>query len=144
MTDEELFHALGTLEVRLFRGFCELVIENATPAGWEVVIAAAGANFYYRDGSSDTDGPRPVQLRGGQKTSFFSKKPSGCVNKIYLAITVVAKGESGSKSYDATLDDVKPDECMRGRGLSFGPKRNVSEAQMLENDWQESFEIVFN
>lgn len=141
MTDDQLTQAVGSLEVRIFNGSCELVLENNTQAGWDVVIASGGANFYYRDGSSDTDGPRAIQLRGGQQTSFFSGKPSGCVNRIYLAITVVAKGEPGSKTYYANITDVIPNECMRVRGLSFGSKKNISETQLLSSDWQESFEI---
>ncbi|WP_157214951.1 hypothetical protein [Pseudomonas sp. GM79] len=142
MTDDQLTEAVGLFDVGTLTGLCELVLENTTPAGWDVVIVSAGANFYYRDGSSDTDGPRAIQLRGGEKTSFFSRKPSGCTNRIFLAITVVARGEPGSKTYTANIDDVKPDECMRIRGLSFGPKNNISESLLKKCDWADGFIIT--
>ncbi|MNN88760.1 hypothetical protein D3C81_2064850 [compost metagenome] len=92
------------------------------------MIAAAGVNFYYDDGSSDVDGPRPVSLSAGQHANFFSKKPRGCVQRMFVALTVTAPGES-PKNYTASITDCPPDECMSSRGIAIGPKNSHLKGQ---------------
>ena len=95
-----------------------------------MVIAAAGVNFYYDNGTSDVDGPRPVNLYAGQRANFSSKQPNGCVKRMYVALTVVAPGEP-AKTMTANITDVGPNECMSSRGVSVGPKNSYVEGENL-------------
>lgn len=94
MENDDLLSLLSDSSAGFRNGRCELIVENGTPAGSEVDIIQGGAKFFYRDGTNDMDGPRPINLHGGnQRTSFYSKKPSGCVYQIFVAIKVKAKSQ---------------------------------------------------
>ncbi|MFZ3004755.1 MAG: hypothetical protein WA047_01170 [Phenylobacterium sp.] len=100
-----------------------------------MVIAVAGVNFYYKDGSVETVGPRPVQLSSGQMATFASTKPLGCVQRIFLAITVVVPGE-GSQNMTEMIDDCPPDQCMIRRARQLGPNKTVREAELTSENRQ--------
>ena len=97
-----------------------------------VVVAAAGVNFYYDDGTSDVDGPRPVNLYANQRANFSSKTPDGCVKRMYVAMTVVIPNEP-AKTLTANITDVGPNECMSSRGVAVGPKNSFTKGQSLSD-----------
>ena len=129
MENQKLLEALSTLQAEPRNGTCTFYVQNNCPSGWGVVIAAAGVNFYYKDGSSETDGPRPVQLSSGQVASFHSAKPAGCVKHCYLAMTVVVPGE-GAKQMFFTSEDAGEGQCYLQDGIQLGPKSLVAEADL--------------
>lgn len=141
MNDEELTKSLSS-ETEVMFGRCQLEIENATPSGWGVVIAAAGANFYYQDGTSETDGPRPINLQSGGRASFYSKLDSGCVKRIYAVLKVVIPGQGAQDMVD-NISDVPPDMCMRYRGIRLAPKSNIPESQRKSKNVSDCLEIQY-
>ncbi|WP_370977008.1 hypothetical protein [Enterobacter ludwigii] len=132
MKDDELLNALSAV---IMNGYAGCQIGNTCYPEWGVIIAAAGVNFYYDDGSSDVDGPRPVNLSAGQRANFYSKKPKGCVQRMFVAVTVVAPGEP-AKNYTANITDCPPNECMSSRGVAIGPKNVHLKGQSLP-EWLE-------
>ena len=129
MEDQGLLEALSTMQADPRNGTCTFYVQNNCPSGWGVVIAAAGVNFYYKDGTSETDGPRPVQLSSGQVASFHSTKPAGCVKHCYLAMTVVIPGE-GAKQMTFTSEDAGEGQCYLQDGIQLGPKSLVAETAL--------------
>lgn len=128
MNDQELSNAVGSLSDEPRNGICTFELANDCPSGWGVIIASAGVNFYYKDGSSETVGPRPVNLSSGQNASFASTKPGGCVKKTYLAMTVVIPGEGASNMTHMT-PDAGEGHCYIRDGIILGPKKLASETQ---------------
>lgn len=129
MDDQALVAALGQLENENRNGTCRFYLKNDCPQGWGVTIAVAGVNFYYKDGSSETDGPRAVQLTSGQSAVFASSKPAGCVKRSFLAMTVVVDGE-GSQNMTHMSDDAGSNECYLQDGIILGPTNRVQEDQL--------------
>ena len=138
MDEKELLENLSS--VGILNGRCQMEVENATPAGWQVTIAAGGANFYYADNSSETDGPRPLNLQSGGRASFYSKKEAGCVKRILCALKVVVPGE-GSQDLVEDITDCPPNMCMNYRGIRLAPKNNVSEAAIGSRSVKDLVEI---
>jgi hypothetical protein len=123
MTNDELVAALRS-SAAVPLAICTFEIRNDCPSGWDVTIVAAGANFYYDDGSSETDAPRAVNLKSGQAASFYSKKEDGCVTRIFFACTVSVP-EEGTQNFTDDITDVPAGQCMISRGVSLGPKSNM-------------------
>lgn len=138
MDESELLESISGIGI--LNGRCQLEIENATPAGWQVTIAAGGANFYYADNSSETDGPRPLNLQAGGRVSFYSKKEAGCVKRVLCALKVVVPGE-GAHDFVENIDDCPANMCMNYRGVRLAPKNNVSHPQLGSNKIEDLFEI---
>ena len=132
MDDHELLSALASVPVTILNGTAVCQIGNTCFPEWKVVIAAAGVNFYYDDGTSDVDGPRPVNLYAGQRANFVSKRANGCVKRMYVAMTVVIPNE-GSKTMTTDITDVGPNECMSSRGVSVGPKNSYLVGESLSD-----------
>lgn len=132
MKDQELVDALVGVSMETRNGVCVYNLLNDCPAGWGVTIAVAGVNFYYKDGSSETVGPRPVRLTSGQSASFLSTKGGGCVKKCFLAMTVVVDGEGSQNMTDMT-PDAGADRCYLKTGIVLGPKRIVQESELGRN-----------
>ena len=97
-----------------------LELANAVPPEQNVVILGAGVNFYYDDDSSETDGPRPVSLYFGQRAYFRSKKPNGCVQKMFVALKIQV-GSSAPQNITKWIEDCPPDQCMLNRGCALSP-----------------------
>jgi len=125
MTENELVSQLNSVPVTILNGTAVCQIGNTCFPEWNVVIAAAGVNFYYDDGTSDVDGPRPVNLHAGQRANFSSKKPNGCVKRMFVALTVVVPNEP-AQNMTTNIDDVGPNECMSSRGVAVGPKNSYA------------------
>jgi hypothetical protein len=129
MNEEQLLGALSLMEAEPLNGTCTFYLQNNCPSAWGVVIASAGVNFYYKDGTSETDGPRPVQLSSGQVASFRSTKPAGCVKRSFLAMTVVIPGE-GAKQMTHSSEDAGEGQCFLQDGIQLGPKSTVAETDL--------------
>lgn len=130
MQDPELLSALKSIPVQVMNGTAVCQIGNTCFPEWGVVIAAAGVNFYYDDGSSDVDGPRGVYLHAGQRANFSSKKANGCVKRMYVAMTVEVPNEP-AQTMTVNITDVGPNECMSSRGVAVGPKNSYLKGQGL-------------
>jgi hypothetical protein len=128
MQDPDLLRALTSIPVQIMNGIAVCQVGNTTFPEWGVVVAAAGVNFYYDDGTSDVDGPRSVNLYAGQRANFSSKKANGCVKRMYVAMTVVIPGEP-AQTLTADITDVGPKECMSSRGVAVGPKNSYLKGQ---------------
>lgn len=129
MNDQALSEAVSALADEP-RTICVFEVENGCPAGWGVIIAAAGVNFYYKDGTSETVGPRPVNLSTGQKASFSSTKLLGCVKSSLLAMKVVIPGD-GAKDMTYKSPDAGADQCYIHDGVILGPKSFAAPEDML-------------
>lgn len=126
MTDDELLGALNQFIDSGKRGICVYTVRNDCPSGWGVTIATAGVNFYYKDGSSETVGPRNVLLTSGQSADFRSTKAGGCVKKCFLAMKVVVDGE-GAQDMTNMSPDAPDGECYSKTGTVLAPKRFTPE-----------------
>lgn len=130
----DLLEAVRNSKPGIKNGRCEVVLCNGTPHGWQVTIKEAGCKFFYRDGSEDIDGPRPVNLEDGDCISFFSKKANGCVKDVYLVMKVHAANEPNDATYE-WRDSTEEGKCLLRTGATLGPKSSIEEAKISSNEW---------
>lgn len=120
--EQELLEALKNLEIAVDSNVCQITISNNCPAGWGVVIIAAGVRYFYVDQSSSIDGPRPVLLSAGQTATFMSQNK--CVQSFTAALTARIPGE-GDKNFTSS-DSAPQNQCLLHTTVALGPKSTIS------------------
>ena len=132
MTDEELVAALSQRSgAAILNNVAVCQINNTCPPGWGVIILDCGVNFYYEDGSSDTDQKNGVDIAANGSVLFKSARSDGCVKRMFIAMNVLVPGE-GVKLLKDNITDCPAGYCMSSRARGVGPDRNFEHAKATD------------
>jgi len=112
------------------RGAPIVEFENATPSGWNAVIAAMGAAFFYKDenekpiGNEQQQRPGPLYSGG---VSYVQGTRQDCCSRVVIAISVVINGKT--QTLTGEVKDT-PKRCFLRTRFKVAPKKT----QTVAND----------
>ncbi|WP_143219501.1 hypothetical protein [Achromobacter xylosoxidans] len=115
---------------------------NETPSGYDAVIVAMGAAFFYKDPSNEKptgneQQQRPGPLRSGQ-SSYVQGTRAECCARVVAAMTVLMGGET--KTYQSR-SEVPAGRCLLRAGFNLRPARSVDPNELSSGDLP--LELVF-
>jgi hypothetical protein len=118
---------------------CRVILRNACPPEWNLLIIAGGCKFFYRDGTEYQDGPHALKLASGQETSFSSNDPSKCVGSEMTVCTVKVPDQPAQNL--AGSGDCPANECLLGITHTVAPKRSISKDALKKGKLTDLCEI---